>query len=415
LTDAVFKEIFEKDSKGKGRALGDILSEAKNKSGAGENNRKFALLGDPSQRLAMPFYSVKTTAINGKSVALGKPDTIKALQKVTIQGAILDAQGNVVTSFNGKVFPSIYDKAVKLKTLGQDNTASFDFKIQKNILFRGTATVKNGIFTFSCVLPKDINYDYGFGKISYYAENGTEDASGSDETNLVIGGTYGLAKDDLPPKIKIFMNNENFIRGGLTNQNPTLLVKLSDDIGLNMSGTSVGHDFTAILDNNPQNTFRLNNFYEAATDDPTQGSAKFPLARLAAGTHIIKVKAWDLANNSAENETEFVVENSASAALEHILNYPNPFTTSTQFQFDHNLSAPILDVQVKIYTIAGRLVKVIETQVNNTGRAQVPWDGKDDVGDDLAKGVYLYKLLVKEEGVNGKKIDSEFEKLVILK
>ena len=415
LTDAVFNEIFVKDSKGFGRTFGEILRNGKNKSGVAENNRKFTLLGDPSQRLALPLYDIRTTAINGKAVAIGQPDTIKALQKVTIQGAVLDAQGNVLTSFNGKVFPSIYDKTVKLKTLGQDNTAQFDFKIQKNILFRGTATVKNGIFSFSCVLPKDINYEFGYGKISYYAENGIEDASGNDETSLVIGGTFGLAKDDLPPKIKIFMNNENFIRGGLTNQNPTLLVKLSDDIGLNVSGTSVGHDFTAILDNNPQNTYRLNNFYEAATDDPTQGMAKFPLARLATGTHTIKVKAWDVANNSAENETEFVVENSASAALEHILNYPNPFTTSTNFQFDHNLSAPTLNVQIKIYTIAGRLVKVIEEQVTNTGRSQVHWDGRDESGDDLAKGVYLYKLNVKEDSETGKKVESDFEKLVILK
>ena len=417
LTDAVFKEIYVKGNNKRGRAFGDILRSSKNKSAtSSENNRKFALLGDPSQQLALPHYDIKTTKINGKTIVNGKPDTVKALQKVTIEAAVLDDNGQVLTSFNGIAYPTIYDKEIDQKTLGQDGTPVITYKIQKNILFRGTSSVKNGIFSFSCVLPKDINYDLGLGKISYYAQNGKDDAAGADVTNLVIGGTYSLTKDDMPPKVQVLINNEDFIRGGITNQNPTLFVKLSDDIGLNVSGTSVGHDFTAILDGNPQNTYRLNNFFESAVDDPTRGAAKYPLYRLAAGTHTVKVKAWDIANNSAEGETEFVVESSAQAALEHILNYPNPFTTATQFQFDHNFVAPLLNVQVKVYTISGKLVKVIEEQVNNTGRvAHVKWDGRDDVGDDLAKGVYLYRINVKEEGENAKSVESNFEKLVILK
>ncbi|MFK8102418.1 MAG: type IX secretion system sortase PorU [Saprospiraceae bacterium] len=425
LTEAVFDTIFDKNIL-EVPSIGEILRAAKNKNSAdttGTNARKFTLLGDPSMQLAIPRYDVATTMINNNPVTVVSSDTIGALQKVTIAGEIRDLNNQLVTDFNGKVYPTIYDKKISISTLVQDSgSLPFDFKLQKSIIFKGTASVVNGKFEFSFVVPKDINYTFGAGKISYYAEDGAlMDATGYYD-RIIIGGTSdAILTDNEGPAIEVFMNNEDFVSGGLTDENPTLFIKLSDDNGINIVGNSIGHDLTGVLDNDTKNTYILNDFYEAALDDYTQGEIKYPLFDIAPGLHRISVKAWDVANNSSESSTEFVVANTEDVALDHVLNFPNPFTSQTSFIFEHNLPDQLLDVQIRIFSVSGRLVKTIEEKVFADGyrvtRDQILWNGTDEYGDDLGRGVYLYKVKVRS-GDNPtlvKAYESEFEKLVILK
>jgi len=422
LTKAVFDQIYEKVDNVH-PPIGEILRLGKNSNAADTtdiNARKFTLIGDPSMQLALPKLGVVTTKINNRPVVATRVDTIQALQRVTVEGYVTDANGNPMTSFNGNIFPTVFDKKVTVSNLGNDpGSRILPFDVQKNVLFKGTASVTNGQFRFTFVVPKDINYEYGFGKISYYAENGQVDAGGY-YSNLIIGGTKSdAAVDNEGPLVEVFMNDSTFVFGGTTNASPTLFVLLSDDNGINVSGTSIGHDLTAVLDDNTQNTFLLNEFYEAAKDDYRRGIVRFPLSDLSLGVHQIKVKAWDAFNNSAEGITEFLVSDAADAALERVLNYPNPFTTSTQFQFSHNLSAgQLMEVQVRIFTVSGRLVKTIDTDVVSDGNrvSNINWDGKDEYGGDLARGTYLYKVSVRAAN-NGdsQTVNSDFEKLVILK
>ena len=218
------------------------------------------------------------------------------------------------------------------------------------------------------------------------------------------------------------MNDENFVFGGMTGPSPLLLVKLQDDLGINVVGNSIGHDLTAILDEDSDNTYLLNNFYEAELDDYTRGSVRYPLEDLSEGRHSITIKAWDVANNSAEGYTEFIVAGSAEVALKHVLNYPNPFINSTCFQFEHNMEGSDMDVQVDIYTINGRLVKSLRQKILTTGSRLsndncLSWDGTDEFGDPLAKGVYIYKVRVQATlpGSGVVSGESDFEKLVILR
>ncbi|MFK7809807.1 MAG: type IX secretion system sortase PorU [Saprospiraceae bacterium] len=404
--------------------MGEILRLSKNSRTTPnftENSRKFTMLGDPSQYLAIPTLNIATTSINGSPLNQ-TPDTIRALQTVTISGAVINDNGSVITDFNGIVYPTIYDKEVTISTLGQDpGSPVMDFDLQRNIIFKGRASVTNGLFEFTFVVPKDINYEYGEGKISYYAEDGTQvDARGYSD-RIVIGGTdpNGI-QDDEGPLVEVYMNNEEFVSGGITDPNPTLLVKLSDDHGINVVGNSIGHDLSAILDQNTQNTYILNDFYESDVDDHTKGTVSFPLFDMEEGLHQVKVKAWDVANNSAEGYTEFLVTSGEDAALDHVLNYPNPFTTSTSFQFEHNMANQTLDVQVLIFTVSGKLAKTITAQVDAKGYRvtdELKWDGRDDYGDQLAKGVYLYKVKVNSlsDPTGESRSESDFEKLVILK
>ena len=422
LTSNAFDTLFYKSYTDQ-LPLGEVLRISKNSSTAdttGDNARKFTLIGDPSMKLATPEYNVATTTINGHDVSDGLADTLRALQKVTITGEVLDHQGQLLTNFNGKVYPTIFDKEITVSTLVQDSGSKpYDFKLQKNVLFKGAASVVNGQFSFTFVVPKDIDYEYGFGKISYYAENGIDTDARGYYTNVIIGGADPNAlADDEGPLVEVFMNSEDFILGGTTDANPTLLVKLTDDNGINVVGNSIGHDLTGVLDGNTQNTYVLNDFYEAELDDYTKGQVRFPLYDLEEGRHEIRVKAWDIANNSAEGFTEFIVANTEGSALTHVLNYPNPFTTNTDFQFEYNQIGQVLDVQIQVFTMSGKLVKTLQDQLFNQGGAlKVNWNGLDDYGDQLAKGVYIYRVKVKAaENPSDESIaESDFERLVILK
>ena len=235
-----------------------------------------------------------TTKINGNSITATSPlDTIGALQEVTVEGQIVDQNGALLTDFNGKIFPTIFDKPTEVSTLGQDSGSPVQtFKLQKNIIFKGAASVTNGTWKFTFVVPKDINYNFGQGKISYYAHDEVAQDAGGLYDKIVIGGTNNNAiNDDQPPLVEVFMNSENFVFGGITDENPVLLVKLSDDNGINVVGNSIGHDLTGVLDENTQNTYQLNDFYEAALDNHTKGTVRFPLFNLEEGKHRIKVRA----------------------------------------------------------------------------------------------------------------------------
>ena len=421
LTKAVFEQLFEKVD-GEHPPIGELMRLGKNSNSQDTTNinaRKFTLIGDPSMDLALPKYNVVTDKIDGITIEAGQIDTIRAVQKVTIEGYIEDRNGGVLSDFNGKIFPTIYDKKTIVENLGQDATSRvLPFDIQKNVLFKGTASVRNGRFQFSFVVPKDINYEFGLGKISYYAENGVVDAAGF-YNNIIIGGTNpNAATDNEGPLVEVFMNDSTFIFGGVTDPNPTLFVQLSDENGINIAGTSIGHDLTGVLDNNTQNTLQLNDFYESKLDSYTEGTVRFPLKDLAVGTHQIKIKAWDVCNNSSEGFTEFLVSTSAEGALEQVLNYPNPFTTNTDFQFSHNLgSGQLLEVQVRIFTVSGRLVKTIDSQVISEGNrvSGINWDGRDDYGGNLARGVYLYKVSIRPTATSSTTTDSDFQKLVLIK
>jgi hypothetical protein len=395
-------------------SFGEIMRRTKNDAGSSTNKRSFTLIGDPALRIALPRYTIITDSINGKNPLL-LVDTMKALSKVTVKGHLEDENGILITTFNGRIMPSIYDKAKTQKTLAQDpESPEISYELQRNIVYKGKASVTNGEFEFSFVVPKDIALSIGKGKISYYAENDLVDAQGFD-TNFRIGGINpnGI-NDQTGPELALFMNDYTFIDGSITDNNPVLILKAVDENGLNTVGNGIGHDLTAILDGNSAQPIVLNDYYTADLDSYQSGEARYQFSNLSPGEHFIEVKAWDVNNNSTTATLRFVVENKEEPMLSHVLNYPNPFTTSTSFMFEHNQSCSSLEVQVQVMTISGKLVKTIQQTIPTQGfRVEgIQWDGRDDYGDQLAKGVYIYRINVRTpEGLTAEKI----EKLAILR
>ncbi|MEM9836210.1 MAG: type IX secretion system sortase PorU [Bacteroidota bacterium] len=429
LTRATLNALVERPN-GQYRTLGEVIRIAKNTvtspgsasslSLPTENARKFTLLGDPATVVALPTNVINTTGINEQQITSERVDTVRALDQITISGEVVDVNGNLLSDFKGLVYPTVFDKPQIIPLLEQDQGSwPFDVEVQRNIVFRGRATVREGKFTFTFVVPSDINYEFGAGKVSYYAADPStrRDAAGFYD-RLIIGGTNPNAvADDQGPQVDVFMNNEEFVFGGQVEPEATLLVKLEDDLGINVTGNSIGHDLEAVLDDDTRNAIVLNDYYEANPDNFRAGEVRFPLFDLEPGRHTVSVRAWDVANNSATGNTEFIVAADSRDALTRVLNYPNPFTDRTCFQFDHTLVGEDVNVLIQIFTVSGRLVKSLEGNLPfSDGSVRlddcIEWDGRDDFGDPLARGVYLYQVRLQSESNN---VDGDFQKLVILK
>lgn len=419
LCQKFFTHVFD-NSSGQYPTCGEVFEKTKVDYFQDPFVRNFLLIGDPAVRIAYPQFSVKTKTVNGISVS--QPiDTLKALSHVTITGEVQDNSGNLMSNFNGTIFPTVYDKMVTYYTLGNDRNDPYGnvsmvqpFKLQKNVIYSGKASIVNGVFSFTFVVPKDISFQFGKGKVSYYADNGQLDAAGYDTLEVVGGVNSNVAPDGDGPKIQLYMNDEKFVRGGLTDKNPVLYAIITDSSGVNTVGTGIGHDMTAEMDSKSEKKFVLNDYYENDLDSYQSGKVRYQFKNLESGPHSITFKIWDVFNNSSLATTDFVVSESANLALDHVLNYPNPFTTHTTFMFEHNRPYVPLDVQVQIFTVSGKLIKTISDKITTAGYRSdaMQWDGLDDYGDKIGRGVYVYRLRVKT--IDGQYAD-KFEKLVILR
>lgn len=405
LNSAFIDKQFKQKADGSFTTFGEAFMEAKNAAsssfGTRANSKKFVVLGDPGLAPALPKHKVFRDSIlevRGED-ELVATDTLKALGRYVIKGHIADAAGNPKTDFNGQVYVTIFDKrrdvSVTNPTLLASNDVNKTYSLQNSVLFRGNTTVENGEFAVSVIIPKDINYDLGKGKIVYYAFDDKEEAASAD-TNLVIGQFSDYAGvDNNGPIVKPFIDNNLFRSGDIVSANPMLYVELEDDNGINVSGSSVGHDLIAVVDGDYSNPYVLNSFYRTEPNDFTKGSLFYQLSRLAAGKHTITVRAWDVYNNFGEGSTDFEVVESDALDF-NLYNFPNPFGQTTRIVFQHNQPNVEMEVNLRIFGTNGQLVYNTSRDMQPTGSFTYwTWDGTDRSGAKVAQGVYMCQLNIK--------------------
>lgn len=407
LSQQVYNYMFSKDENGKRLRLGDIIRIAKNKTSDTSNKFKFSLLGDPAITLAYGEHKVITDSINGGFVS-NKTDTVRALGNMVISGYIAYDDSTLINDFNGIVQVNVFDKEYLASTRGNDDIPTFDFTMRDKLLFKGKATVENGRFEIEFKIPKDISYSFGTGKISYYAQNGIEDAKGYFE-DFYIGGTAEYVEPDSEgPEISLFMNDSTFKEGGLTNSSPALLAYIYDESGINTTGNGIGHDIIGILDADYATNLSLNDYYEGELDDFRSGKLYYPLNDLEEGTHEILIKVWDTYNNSSEENINFFVKQSDDGVvIDKVYNYPNPMQEITNFQYSHNMPGEH-EVQLEIYDLTGRLIYIYKETNYESGFVSQPitWERNTAEGGYLMPGVYPYRLHVKVTRDNGFEIFS---------
>jgi len=381
-------------------------------------------IGDPAMKLSFARPNIKLTKINDVPIGQNN-DVLEALSRIKLSGEVVDVSDNLLSNYNGVLTATIFDKEIDRQTLGNDGTVQngqyviMNFKTLGEVIFKGQATITNGQFDFEFVVPRDIGVPVGPGKVSFYAktENPLQDQAGSSFDIQVGGINENAEEDNVGPVINLFMNDENFVSGGITNEAPTLLVKLQDDNGIN-TASGIGHDIVATIDGDETNPYVLNDYYQANVDDYTNGKVSYGFRDLTPGLHTLTLKAWDVYNNSSTAEIQFIVhDKDEELVINNVLNYPNPFINYTEFWFNHNSSEP-LDVSIQIFTVSGKLVRTLNGQttggIKSTSNLSkdIVWDGRDDFGDKIGKGVYIYKLKVRSNQLN-KQVE-KIQKLVIL-
>ena len=402
-----FEHMFEMRN-GEYPTMGDIFVHSK--ADETKITKVFVLFGDPALRLAYPKNNVVLTKINDKPVSI-ENDTLKALSNIELRGEVRNNFGEKMEDFNGAVSVSVYDKENNYKTKGDNGSPVINFKMRNSLLFEGKATVVAGEFNISFTVPKDINYSFGKGLISFYATNYDTDANGMYH-DIVVGGYNNNAIPDVDgPEARAFIDDTLFVSGGITNENPVFYALVRDEHGINTTGAGIGHDITATLTGATQKTYILNSYYENAMNPKDWGSISYRFYGLNEGEHHLSFKVWDIYNNSTTVDIDFTVVKSNSIVIENLYNAPNPMTSYTNFGFEHNQSGNI-DIEINIYDIRGQLVKTIKDNRYGTSTRIDPiyWDGRSDNGMPLSSGIYIYNVTITNS--NNEK-HSQFSKLVI--
>lgn len=372
-----------------------------------DNDEKFHLFSDPAIRLLEPVLPTSIDSVNNKSIKTSVQ--ISALGDVNIKGTVANSDGSK-SNYNGEAIISVYDSERQMYL----SEMNYTIKLQGGLIFRGRTNVSNGSFETGFVVPKDISYENKNGKVSAYVFNQTQDGIGY-TTNVIVGGTNPNAVDDgKGPEIQIFFDDESFESAYLVNPDFTLIVKLADATGLNTTGAGIGHKLEGIINDDENNSIDFTNFFIGDLNSGGKsGVVRYKFTSKEQGDYKIKVKAWDVFNNLSTQEAYFSVVNSSTGiTIRDVYNYPNPFSTNTTFTFQHNIPSAI-NVKIKIYTIAGRLIKEIEDRDQLNKFVRIPWDGRDEDGNNIANGTYLYKLVV--ESADGQYKDNILGKLAVIK
>jgi hypothetical protein len=366
------------------------------------NTQKYEFFGDPTLRLKIPECKATIDSVNGKTSSAFVQ--IKALSTTKISGEIRKSDNSLWSEFNGSGILTMFDSQ---RTVDLINLENYAVIIPGDIKFKGNISVKNGKFSSSFAVPKDSSYGDQNSKLELYFYNNNYDGIGYTTNINIVGTDTTVVNDKTGPDIKIYFDDTTTTNPKLVAPNSSLIVKLYDPVGLNTIGTD--HKLQGILNGDKSNPIDFTNYFKSEVNSGGRsGIINYKFSNLSPGSYNLKVAAWDIFNNSSNATYNFEVTNSNQFIIEDIYNYPDPFASNTTFTFQQNLAAPI-NVKIKVYTVAGRLIREIERNGVTSKFVKVDWDGRDQNGDLIANGTYLYKVIV--HSVDGQYSQNALSKL----
>ena len=412
---AFLEYVLSNDTNGKPISVGEAQRLAKNRMidknlDNTPNKLQYSLLGDPALVLKRPTAKVIIDNINGVACSSANIMNLKAGEIATIKGHV---EGQ--THFNGTVNLLVRDGEethTGLRNSPDETPHAIVYKDRTRVIFNGTDSIKNGTFSMKIAIPKDISYSNQKGAINVYAVNNEKTLSANGfEDNFMLNGSVEVKNDSIGPSLFTYLNTPAFINGSKVNSTPLLVVELADDNGINVSGNGIGHDLQLVIDNDASKTYNLNNSFMYNFGSYTKGIATFRLPELSEGAHSLKVKAWDILNNSSVTTLSFVVVKNLPPTLLNIHATENPAKNQTTFIINHDYAGDNLDLNIELFDSDGKLIwnkQQIGSSANTT--STVTWNLTSNEGSALKTGVYLYRVSVANNG--GKKV-SKTEKLII--
>ncbi|MDR0798536.1 MAG: type IX secretion system sortase PorU [Dysgonamonadaceae bacterium] len=406
---------------GKHLRLGDILRKSKNEVGSDFNKLNYVLLGDPALELAYPDLQVALEKINGETILPDSVYVLKALEKVTVEGSVVDPTGTIVNSFNGDVKTSVFDSkqsinAVYYRMTTEDQIYYWSYIDYPSKVYTGNRTVKDGRFAVSFTVPKDIAYKQDNGKMTFYAYDGTtgRDAHGYYKNYMLFGSDTNIDDDGEGPEISaLFLNSESFRSGDKTNATPYFVARVFDKDGINLTGNGLDHDISLSIDNLTRFTYTLNSYYIPDKEEENNGEIRFSIPQLPVGKHQLTFRIWDILNNSSIATLDFTVVEGLQPHVYDLTATVVPARTSTDFLFTHDRPESVIDVAINVYDLTGRLVWTHSERGSSSWLKdyRVSWDLTNTRGDRVPAGVYVYQAIINDPG--GKE-GTKAKKLIVL-
>ena len=398
------ENLFQKKD-GRHLTLGEVMKNSKNsnKERWGIELKSFVLLGDPALRLAYPDeYKMDISEINGNAVT-EKPVNFKAFEKINIKGQVKTSDGAIAVDYNGLLSATVFDSQQQITTLDNANIGTYTFFDYPYTMYIGNDSVRNGEFTFSFSVPKDISYSYMNGKINMYAvdENSNKEASGSYKNFTVNGTADNIEIDESGPVIRaIYLNTTDFKDGDRVNETPLFSAIVWDESGINVGGGGIGHDISLTIDNNPVMSYSLNSYYRTHLEsEDGAGIVKFSIPALESGKHTAEFKVWDIHNNSTSETFNFIVTDNYKPSIVELIAGPSPAKEYVTFMISHDLPESLIKVEIQVYDMSGRL----QWKHEETGSSEmfdyyrIQWNLTNGAGARLRPGIYVYRAVIRSD------------------
>ena len=397
----LFCDKLIKNVAGENPRIGEVVRSMKNNclNSYNFNKLSFIYFGDPAVSIHLPNkYQVVTSKINGDSSLVS--DTLRALSVVNVEGYVADTLGNIQSNFNGQINAVVYDKIQTITMLnnhGQanpnNNSNHFKYLDRTNVLFSGQTQVINGKYKLTFMVPKDIKYNFGSGKINYYAyDTTTKNEAQGNYQKIIIGGTDPNFNNYTTegPAVSLYLNTPNFVSGGKVNETPRFYASVSDVNGINTVGSGIGHDMTLCIDQSPEFTYVLNDFFLSDLNSYTSGKVEFGIPEIQEGKHTMTFKVWNLINNSTTKTIDFEVVKGLTPIIFTVTNLPNPVVNETKFVITHDRPESMINTTIELFDLYGRKIWSYSAPTTD----DITWNLSMSEGASIQPGVYIYRVSI---------------------
>lgn len=399
--------MLSRDADGNRKRVGDIYLLGKNgmiaggtTSGSIFNRLHFIIIGDPALQLPIPQADVVVEKINGESIAEDMADApvLPARGKATVEGYIAKTDGTVDEGFNGTLELILFDAETVVTTKGNHGKDPYNFNDRSSRLFRCNTTVTEGRWSAEMFVPLEIENNYSPAMITLYAysDAGVE-ANGHTDKLYVYGYDENAPEDNQGPEIKRFtLNNDSFRDGSSVSSSPLVLAEVSDESGINMSSSGMGHSMLLMLDGK-KSLSDVVDYYMPYPGDPSGGTISYLLSGIEPGEHTLDLMVWDNAGNSSKASLRFAVGAHESTVIYGLTTDKNPASDNVTFMLTAEQPEPGTECIIDVLDLNGRRLWSDSSVINSAAESnvQIRWDLRDGAGHRVPRGIYLYRATVK--------------------
>ena len=294
------------------------------------------------------------------------------------------------------------ESSLKIRNISDIDVPSLKVKYYLNA--SDTSSSDSAFFNYTVSVPKDssviINNTITTSRLLFNNEMKVVAETEMPEyftVNNIINKGFYVSRDSINPKMKITFDGKEILNGDIVSSNPKILITLEDNSPLPLD-TSY---FTLIYNNNALNFSRPDLDYSYIPYPNSQSVIEWN-PKLENGKNVLEILARDASGNYFDTTSyQIIFYTYTENDIQNIFNIPNPFKDATYFTFELRGTQVPEELFIRIYTVAGRLIKDISIPTSHLsiGLNKFYWDGRDQDGDEVANGLYFYKIVYKNNGI----------------